>query len=211
MDDYLLGQMNSTRSTPKRLFGCTTLCTLALVGSCGKAPRSRTSQTEALLPANAGLAGVPASGVAVRFYFQPFLVNYIHIPLVVRVLDPNNKEFNTAAATLAGRTVCVSEPKMSRLLEILGRLAPSWTHTNQPTTFIPVTELPMIHGMEITETYTKGTANASIRPEDVCALLEKLNVTITAARARWEFQRFRGDSDCKVPNFDPNLFPGINY
>ena len=206
MDDQILLNVKMKVTSPVRLLGCMVLCTLSMVLSC-----HRTSRSEASAPTSIGSTEVLPPNIAVRFFFEPFLINIIHLPLIVRVLDPNNGEFNNAPSTKAGRTIYVSRPEMKHLLDTLDRLGPRWTRTNLPTVFKPVTELPTIYGMEITETYTNGTANASIKPEEVCALLEKLNPAITAPRARWEFERFRADSECKVPNFDPNLFPGINY
>ncbi len=189
--------MRARSSSSLRALGYLSLCALLMILSCHRTSVPRKTVSVENFP----------SDIAVRFFFEPFLINHIHLPLIVRALDPNNREFDAVALAMAGRTVYISRPEMERLLGTLDQLTPSWTRTNRPTLFKSVTELPTIYGMEITETHAQGSANASIRPQDVCALLEKLNPLITAPRARWEFQRFRAESDCKVPDFNPKLYP----
>jgi hypothetical protein len=149
----------------------------------------------------------PDKDSVVRFFFFPSHNNYFHVALLFRVVEEGDPRWNTAPVFDEGRTAYISFSEMRSLFAALSAEPLSWEESAK----IEELETPKtIRGdgrMDIKILSSGGTAKSGIPPKQMCETLAKLDATLRMPRALWEFQYFRFQFDCPVPNFDPKAYP----
>jgi len=60
--------------------------------------------------------------------------------------------------------------------------------------------------MDIKILSSGGTAKSGIPRKQMCETLARFDQILRTPRALWEFQFFREQFDCRVPNFDPQAY-----
>jgi len=141
---------------------------------------------------------------AVRFFYDP-AGNYFHYPLVFRAVEEGNPLLNTAPMREDGRTVYISQSEMVELVQLLARSGFGWRESETVEAFSPSKKLLLagigLETMDVRLIASKGTAKAEVSPKDICTTLKPLDSALRAPRALWEFQGFRINYGCKVPEF----------
>jgi hypothetical protein len=137
---------------------------------------------------------------AVRFFYQPS-GNYFHFPLVFRAIDQKDARLNTAPMAAEGRTAYISLSDMQRLMQDLADSELMWQESDKVEALESFRKLEISDNMVITVASSKGTAAASLSPTKICKTLKPLDSAIKSPRALWEFQGFRLNYGCKVPEF----------
>ena len=142
----------------------------------------------------------------VRFFFIPAYIAYFPGPLLFRVVEENDPRWNTAPPSEVGRSAYISLSEMRGLFAALSAESLSWE------------ELPKIEELETYKTIRNdgrmdikilssgGTAKSGIPPKQMCETLARFDPALRTPRALWEFQFFRQQFDCRVPNFDPKAY-----
>jgi hypothetical protein len=143
----------------------------------------------------------------VRFFYQPVDADYFHVPLVIHAVDPHDSRLNTAPMAAEGRVAYVSISDMRELLQALSQSKLSWQQSEKVEVFGSFKKLPITDTMEITVLSSKGTSQASLDSKNICETLQPIDSNLKAARAVWEFQRFRLNYRCSVPNFGFDSYP----
>jgi hypothetical protein len=137
---------------------------------------------------------------AVRFFYQPS-GNYFHFPLVFRAVEQQDSRRNTAPMAAEGRTAYVSLSEMQQLMQDFATSDLSWQESEKVEALGSFRELEISDSLVITVTSSKGTAEASLNPKEICKTLKPLDSALKTPRALWEFQGFRLNYGCKVPGF----------
>lgn len=143
----------------------------------------------------------------VRFFYQPNPSSYFHVPLLFRVASTADQKWNTAPLSDAGRTAYITASEMDDLLKKLSKLRLSWIFSEGAEPLETYKTIHSFAGMNITVLSSRTTAKASIRPHEICTTLAPLDQILHTPRALWEFQLFRIQYHCRVPNFDPKAYP----
>ena len=156
---------------------------------------------------NRVLSAVADENTAVRFFYQPGGGNYFHLPLVFRVVGQNDPRMKTAPIALEGRFAFVSLSEMQHLLGRLARSKASWRESDKVEAFGPSHTVRGAGYLDITVISPKGTATGSVERNSICGFLASLDSAITTPRALWEFQKFRWDDACDVPDFNSQAYP----
>lgn len=143
----------------------------------------------------------------VRFFYQPQDNNYFHVPLVFRVVDNQDARWNTAPVFDVGRTAYITLSEMLQLVASLSRSSLAWHESTKVENLETYKTIHSYGGMGVTVLSVDGTAKATIEPSRICDTLASLDAVLQTPRALWEFQLFRMQYHCQVPNFDPKAYP----
>jgi hypothetical protein len=161
----------------------------------------------------AGSQGHPLSFAAgrdsvVRFFFQPPDGEYFHFALLLRVAKKDDPRWNTTASSDVGRTAYVSLSDMKRFMTRLTLLSLQWDESPNVESLETYKTIHSYgYGMGIKVLSANGTAKALIAPDKICETLASLDSALLTPRALWEFQRFRLQYHCRVPNFNLDAYP----
>jgi hypothetical protein len=178
------------------------ICFLLLV-TFASGPRS-SSQT----PSQGHTLTLPADkDSVVRFFYQPDHNNYFHVALLFRVVDENDPRWNTAPVFDVGRTAYISFSEMQELNTALSVAHLSWEESTTVEALETYKTIHSYRGMGIKILSSKGTAKTTISADKICEALAPLDAALRTPRALWEFQLYRLQYDCRVPNFDPKAYP----
>jgi hypothetical protein len=145
----------------------------------------------------------------VRFFCQPPESNYFHVALLFRVVEKNDPRSNTAPVSDVGRTAYVSLSEMRQLITSLSAAHLSWDESTKVEALETYKTIHSYGGMGIKVLSANGTAKAAIEPKKICETLAPLDDALQTPRALWEFQFFRSQYNCRVPNFNPNAYPEL--
>lgn len=144
----------------------------------------------------------------IRFFYQPPESDYFPVPLLFRVVKRNDPRWNTTSYSKIGLTAFVSLSDMQQLVTNLAHLSLQWSESSE---IEPFESFPNIraggYGMGIKILSAKGTAKALIEPAKICETLALLDGALITPRALWEFQRFRLQYRCRVPDFNLDAYP----
>jgi hypothetical protein len=143
----------------------------------------------------------------VRFFYQPADGEYFHVALIFRVVEENDPRWNTAPVFDVGRTAYVSLSDMQQLMTNLAHLSLRWDESAKIESLETYKNIHSYGGMGIKVLSANGTAKATIGPDKICETLAPLDGALLTPRALWEFQHFRLQCHCRVPNFNPNAYP----
>jgi hypothetical protein len=151
---------------------------------------------------------LPASKHAVvRFFYQPPEGEYLHHPLLFRVVKKSDSRWNTIAYLNVGHTLYISLSDMQQLMINLAHLSLQW---EESTEIEPLETWDNVnsygYGMGIKVLSSKGTAKALIEHDKICETLAQLDGALLTPRALWEFQRFRLQYYCRVPGYNPDAY-----
>lgn len=157
----------------------------------------------------AWLLGCPVDqATAVRFFYNPEGTNYLHGPLVLRVVPAGDPRLNTAPMTNQGRTAYVSPADMKGMLRALAHSGASWTVSSRVE---PLGDIGSLirepFPLHILAVCSRGTARAKVYPPKICSTLAPLDSALKTPRALWEFQLLRTGYKCNVPGFNWDLYP----
>lgn len=142
----------------------------------------------------------------VRFFFFPAYNNYFHVALLFRVVEENDPRWNTAPLFDVGRTAYISLSEMRELFAALSAEPLSWEESAKIEELETYKTIRNDGRMDIKILSSGGTAKSGIPPKQMCETLAKLDAAFRTPRALWEFQFFRQQFDCRVPNFDPKAY-----
>jgi hypothetical protein len=142
----------------------------------------------------------------VRFFFFPDHDNYFHAPLLFRVVEENDPRWNTAPVTDQGRTAYISLPEMRAVFTALSAEPLSWEESTKIEELETFKTIRNDGRMDIKILSSGGTAKSGIPVKQMCETLARFDPVFRAPRALWEFQFFRQQFDCPVPNFDPMAY-----
>jgi hypothetical protein len=143
----------------------------------------------------------------VRFFYQPAPGDYLHAPLVFRVVEEGSPLLNTAPMREAGRTAYISLSEMRGIVETLKRSDIVWEESADIVTLGSYKKLPLFDDMAILVANSMGTAKTRIAPKTICRTLKPLDAALKTPRALWEFQGFRLNYGCEVPGFAHDAYP----
>ena len=143
----------------------------------------------------------------VRFFYQPADGRYFHFPLVFRVVEENDPRLDTAPVFETGRTAYITVSEVQRLIGEFSHLDLSWHESPEVESLETYKTVHSHGGMSVKVLSAKGTAEATIRPNNICKTLGRLDAGLQTPRALWEFQFFRFNYHCQVPNFKPKAYP----
>lgn len=144
---------------------------------------------------------------AVRFYFVSSTNNYFHVPIVFRVVADNDPRLNTAPLIEEGRTCYISLSEMRAFFAALSSEALSWDESKTMEKLGPSKDVRGDGRMDIKILTSAGTAKSGIPTKQMCDTLQRLDSALQSPRAVFEFQHFRWEFGCKIPNFDPKKYP----
>jgi len=143
----------------------------------------------------------------VRFFFFPAYNNYFHVALLFRVVEENDPQLNTAPVTDFGRTPYITLSEMRVLFTALSAEPLSWEESAKIEELETPKTIRNDGRMDIKILSSAGTAKSGIPPGQMCETLAKFDAALRTPRALWEFQFFRAQFDCRVPNFDFKAYP----
>jgi len=143
----------------------------------------------------------------VRFFFVPAYNNYFHVALLFRVVEENDPRWNTAPLLDVGRTAYISLSEMQGLFAALSAEPLSWEESTKIEDLETYKTIRNDGRMDIKILSSGGTAKSGIPPKQMCETLTRFDPALRTPRALWEFQFFRRQFDCLVPNFDPKAYP----
>ena len=143
----------------------------------------------------------------VRFFCQPPDGEYFHVALLFRVVEKKDRRWNTAPVFDEGRTAYISVSEMRQLITALSATHLSWDESTKVGGLETFKTIHSDGGMSIKVLSAKGTAKAAIEPKKICETLAPLDHALQNPRALWEFQLFRSQYHCRVPNLNPNAYP----
>ncbi len=143
----------------------------------------------------------------VRFFFVPAFNSYFHYPLLFRVAEENDPRWNTALLVDVGRTAYISFSEMRGLFAALSAEPLSWAESTKIEELETYKTIRNDGRVDIKILSSGGTAKSGIPPKQMCETLAKFDAALRTPRALWEFQFFRRQFDCRVPNFDPKAYP----
>jgi hypothetical protein len=155
---------------------------------------------------NHALTLVADKDSVVRFFFVPVYNNYFHVALLFRVVEENDPRRNTAPLLDVGRTAYISFSEMRGLFAALSVEPLSWEESAKIEELETSKTIRNDGRMDIKILSSGGTAKSGIPPKRMCEALAKFDTALRTPRARWEFQFFRRQFDCRVPNFDPSAY-----
>jgi hypothetical protein len=144
---------------------------------------------------------------AIRFFYQPADGDYFHFPLIFRSVGQDDSRFNTAPMAAEGRVAYVSLSDMQQLLKALDQSELSWRRSGNFEAFESFKKLELTDNMEITVVSSNETLNASLNPRKICETLQPMDSALKTPRALWEFEGFRMNYGCRVPNFARGAYP----
>lgn len=148
-----------------------------------------------------------AKDTVVRFFYQPPDGEYLHHPLLFRVVKKSDPRWNTIAYLDVGRTLYISLSDMQQLMTNIAHLSLQWDESAEIEPLETVDDIKLdALGMDITVLSAKGTAKARIERDQICETLAKLDGALLTPRALWEFQRFRLQYYCRVPGYNPGEY-----
>lgn len=139
----------------------------------------------------------------VRFFFVPAYIAYFPGPLVFRAVEENDPRWNTAPVTDVGRTAYISLSEMRELFAGLSAEPLSWEESPKIEELETYKTIRSDGHMDIKILSSGGTSKSGIPPKQMCESLSRLDHAFRTPRALWEFQFFRQQFDCRLPNFDP--------
>jgi hypothetical protein len=139
----------------------------------------------------------------VRFFFIPAYIAYFPGPLVIRVVEENDPRWNTAPVSDVGRSAYITLSEMRGLFAALSAEPLSWEESPKIEELETYKTIRNDGRMDIKILSSGGTAKSGIPPKQMCETLAKFDAALRTPRALWEFQFFRQQFDCRVPNFDP--------
>ena len=142
----------------------------------------------------------------VRFFFVPANNTYYHGPLLFRVVEENDPRWNTAPPSDVGRTAYISFSEMRGLFAALSAEPLSWEESAKIEVLETYKTIRNDGRVDIKVLSSSGTAKSGIPPKQMCETLAKFDAALRTPRALWEFQFFRRQFDCRVPNFDPKAY-----
>lgn len=142
----------------------------------------------------------------VRFFFLPAR-DYYHPALLFRVVGLEDPRLNTAPMSPEGRAVFVSQQEMQELVRRLYAANLCWKKSELVEIPEPIRTREITSNMEVKLFSSTGTAQALISRKRICGLLEPLDSALKQPRAIWEFQLFRTEYGCRVPNFNREAYP----
>ena len=142
----------------------------------------------------------------VRFFYDP-PGEYFHAPLVFNVVEEGNPLLNTAPMKEAGRTAYVSLAEMRDIVQRLQSSHIVWEESGDIVTLGSYKKLPLFDDMQILVANSVGTAKTRIAPKAICQTLKPLDAALKTPRALWEFQIFRLQYGCRVPEFNADAYP----
>jgi hypothetical protein len=143
----------------------------------------------------------------VRFFFFPAHNNYFHVALLFRVVEENDPRWNTAPVFDVGRTAYISISEMRGLFAALSAEPLSWEESAKIEELETYKTIRNDGRMDIKILSSGGTAKSGIPAKQMCETLARLDPALRTPRALWEFQFFREQFDCRVPNFDIKAYP----
>ncbi len=143
----------------------------------------------------------------VRFFYQPNDSNYFHVALLFRVVEGNDPRWNTAPVFDVGRTAYISASEMQQLMTALSGANLSWDESATVEGLETYKNIHSYRGMGVKVLSADGTAKTTISPDKICETLGSLDPALQTPRALWEFQLFRTQYHCQVPNFNPRAYP----
>lgn len=161
----------------------------------------------------AWLLGCPVDqATAVRFFYNPEWADYLHGPLVLRVVPAGDSRLNTAPILYEGRTAYILPEEMKAMLQALAQSSASWRVSSKVEPLGNTQGLIRSVGaspldLDITVLCSKGTARGKVEPAKICSTLAPLDSALKTARALWEFQLLRIGYKCKVPGFNWDAYP----
>jgi hypothetical protein len=132
--------------------------------------------------------------VAIRFFYYP-PGDSLFLPLIFRVVAPDDPRLNTATISDAGRIAYISLSDMERLLPAVAHLPLLWHEAAKEEVLGSSTALPLSDDMEITVVSSHGTARAAVEPGRICKALGRLDSALKPPRALCEFQFFRKNNE----------------
>jgi len=97
---------------------------------------------------------------------------------------------------------------MKRFMTLLTRLSLQWDESPMVDSLETYKTIHSYgYGMGIKVLSTNGTAKGLIAQTKICETLASLDSALLTPRALWEFQGFRLQYHCRVPNFDIDAYP----
>jgi len=147
----------------------------------------------------------------VRFFFVPAYNSYFHYPLLFRVVEENDPRWNTAPLVDVGRTAYISFSEMRALFAALSAEPLSWEESAKIEELETYKTIRNDGRVDIKLLSSGGTAKSGIPPKEMCETLAKFDAALRTPRALWEFQLFRRQFDCRVPDFDPKAYPDRSH
>lgn len=139
----------------------------------------------------------------VRFFFFPPFNNYFHVALLFRVVEENDPRWNTAPPLDVGRAAYITLSEMREFFAALSAEPLSWEESAKIEELETYKTIRSDGRMDIKILSSGGTAKSGIPPKQMCETLARFDPVLRTPRALWEFQFFRVQFDCRVPNFDP--------
>ena len=151
----------------------------------------------------AGSQGHPLTFAAgrdpvVRFFCQPPDGEYFHVALLLRAAKKDDPRWNTTAYSDLGRTAYVSLSDMKRFMTMLTHLSLRWDESPK---------VESLEGVGIKVLSANHRAKALIAVDKICETLASLDGALLTPRALGEFQGFRRQYHCQVPNFNLEAYP----
>ena len=142
------------------------------------------------------------------FFYQPTDSEYFHVALLFRVVEENDPRWNTAHSFDVGRTAYVSMTDMQQHMTNLAHSSLRWDESPKIESLETYKNIHNTYGgMGIKVLSANGTAKATIALDKICETLATLDGALLTPRALWEFQHFRLQYHCRVPNFNPDAYP----
>ena len=142
----------------------------------------------------------------VRFFFFPDFNNYFHGALLFRVVEENDPRWNTAPVSDVGRSAYITLSEMRGLFAALSAEPLSWQESPKIEELETYKTIRSDGRMDIKILSSGGTAKSGIPPKEMCETLARLDPVLRTPRALWEFQFFRQQFECRVPNFNPKAY-----
>ena len=143
----------------------------------------------------------------VRFYYHSPDGEYFHVALLFRVVKRSDPLWNSAPVVAEGRTAYISLSEIQQLMLKLARLPLHWSVSEQREALETYANIHSYGGMGIKVLSANETAKATIAPDKICETLGTLDGALRTRRALWEFQFFRLQYRCQVPNFNFDAYP----
>ena len=142
----------------------------------------------------------------VRFFFIPAYMTTFPVPVLFRVVEENDPRWNTAPPSDVGRTAYISFSEMRGIFAALSAEPLSWEESAKIEELETYMAIRNDGRMDIKILSSGGTAKSGIPAKQMCETLARLDPALRTPRALWEFQFFRRQFGCRVPNFDPKAY-----
>lgn len=146
--------------------------------------------------------------IGIRVFYAP-LTDKIAPFKFPRVFVPTSAQ-DPRLGKLYGYTLYVLPKEVESLLRKLYELDLNWKAHSTPTPLrVRGPQLPTVavhDRVQVIVSCDKGSCEAFFDGDRFCAVLAGLDSALTTPRALWEFQGYRVNFGCKVPEYDPHKF-----